>query len=254
MQKEMKPFNETNSDFYDTEYYISLEYRYFSGAHSSKIKNILSCLKNIKGKRCLDVGCGGGFFMNEMSKRGALVTGIDYSRFGIMFAKERFPQLDLRVGSVHDLNMFESNTFDIVTLFDIIEHISDQKKAFLEIQRVLKPKGLLILATDVENGLWSKWKIPGIIRKTQHFSKDGRAYLMIKKVESYRKQFKDYHPGHIGLLSYEDIRALLQKCNFQIIEHQIYPLVGVPIRDFFLKLLAKQFRGDHQCIVAVNEK
>lgn len=254
MQRETKQFNETDSDFYDLEYFISLEYRYFSGAHNSRIKNIFSYLKDLKGKRCLDIGCGGGFFVNDMSQKGALVTGIDYSRAGIIFAKERFPQLDFRIGSVYNLDVFEPNTFDVITLLDVIEHISDKNKALSEIKRVLKPEGLLIITTDIKDGIWDKWKMPGIIRRTQYFSKDGRAYLMIKKVESFRRQFKNYNNSHIGLMSYQDIKNFIEKNNFQVIEHKIYPLVGVPMRDFFLKFLPEQFRGDHQCIMAISDR
>ena len=74
-------FDEKNSDFYDLEYFLSLEYRYLSGAHSSKIKNILKHLNRLglKDKKILDVGCGGGFFTNKIAELGADVTGCDYS-------------------------------------------------------------------------------------------------------------------------------------------------------------------------------
>lgn len=62
-------FKEENSDFYDLKYYISLEYRYFSGAHGSKVRNILSLMDDVKGKKCLDVGCGGGFLHINCQKR-----------------------------------------------------------------------------------------------------------------------------------------------------------------------------------------
>ena len=64
------PFVESNSDFYDLEYFLSMEDRYLSGAHGARIRNILSTIGSVKGKRCLDIGCGGAYFTNELHKKG----------------------------------------------------------------------------------------------------------------------------------------------------------------------------------------
>lgn len=53
-------FKESQSDFYDTEYCLLLEYRVFSGAHGSRIRNILKAVGDVKGLEVLDVGAGGG--------------------------------------------------------------------------------------------------------------------------------------------------------------------------------------------------
>lgn len=250
----MSNFNEKNSDFYDLEYYIALEYRHLSGAHGSKIRNIFKTIRkgcgNLHGKRILDVGCGGGFFANEFFKLGADVVGIDYSKYAINFSKDRFSDIDFRVASGYSLEMFEKESFDIVTLLDVIEHMSNQNETLSELYRVLKPGGYLVISTDVNGGIWSKEYITTIIRQSNRFSIEGRAYMLIKKVEEFRKKFRDYHDSHIKELSCHDMQQLLQKYNFNIIRHKIYPLVGVPIRDVFLRLLPKSFRGDHQCIIS----
>lgn len=246
----MSQFNESNSDFYDLEYYISLEYRYLSGAHNSRIRNVLSAIGEVKGRRCLDVGCGGGFFANELLKKGAIVTGIDYSRFAIQFAKDRFSKIDFRMASGYNLNEFGNGSFDVVTLLDVIEHMVDQKKLLSEINRILKPEGILVISTDVDDGPWSKGIMPSFVNKTLYFSKDGRAYRLIKKVESYRRQFKDYHASHVAALGAKDIKKILSDSGFSTVSYRIYPLVGVPIRDLLLRFLPMKYRGNHQCIVA----
>jgi len=154
--------------------------------------------------------------------------------------------VNFQVASVYDLKDFQKDTFDIVTLLDIVEHVKDHKKMMVEINRVLKSSGLLIISTDVKNSLWLKYE--RFINATQIFSKDGRAYRLIKKVGVYRKQFKNYHNSHINCLSVDELRQLL--AGFEIVGHAVFPLVGVPIRDFFLSFFPKQYRGDHQCIVA----
>ena len=77
------------------EYYFDLEYRYLGGAIRSRNSNILACIGPVEGKRVLDLGCGGGFFANELTKRGARVSGVDYAVAGINFARRLYPELDL---------------------------------------------------------------------------------------------------------------------------------------------------------------
>lgn len=233
---------EIPSTFYDLEYCLAQEYRYLSGAFNSKVNNLMSAIGNISGKKILDVGCGAGFLTNELHKRGADIVGIDYSEAQIPFAKERFPYIDFRVASVYELSESE---FDIITLFDVIEHLGDFKKALVEIKKVLKPNGLLTISTDLHRSSW--------FYKFNRFSKDGRAHRLIKKVESYRKRFKNYHNSHINEQSYDSLEKILISSNFEILKHSVFPLVGVSIRDFFLRFLSKKFRGDSQCVVAINK-
>lgn len=241
---------EIDAEFYDLEYFISMEYRYFSGAHGSRVRNILSSIGEVKGLHCLDVGCGGGYLTYELYRRGADVIGIDYSKCAIEFAKTRFPNIDFRIISAYDLDIFSPESFDLVTLIDTIEHISDQHKVLSGVHKILKQKGRLVISTDIEGGPWSKFPLSWLIEKSQLLSADGRAYRLIKKVESYRKQIKNYHVSHVSPLSYEEIKKLLESEQFKIIKHRVYPLVSVTVRDSIFRLFPKVLRGDHQCIVA----
>lgn len=245
-----KPFNEDNSDFYDLEYFISMEYRYLSDAHASRVRNILSLIGDVNGYRCLDVGGGGGFFANELKKRGANITGIDYSLSAIRFAESRYPDLDMRLVSAYQLDCFSEQSFDLVTVIDVIEHLSNHSVLVAGIRRILKPGGRLIISTDVENGPWSRYPWSVLINRSLPLSADGRAYRLIMKVESYRRKFKDYHKSHIACLTTTEILDLLGKHNFDVIATRIYPLVAVPVRDAIFKLFPKEYRGDHQCVVA----
>lgn len=251
MEKELK---EIEPDFYDSEYTLNQERRYLSGAIGSRVRNVLSMIGDLSGKQLLDIGCGGGFLANEFYKKGAKVTGIDYSAASVNLAKERFPHIDFSVAAVGSLGAFRENQFDAVSLLDVIEHVNDQEKALREIKRILKPSGFFIVSTDLDGSFWEKMFVPKIINFTQRFSKEGRAYRAIKKAEAPRRQFKNYHKGHCNLVNFEELEGLLEKENFKIIEHEVYPLVGVPARDIFLRFLPKKYRGDHQCILCKNEK
>jgi len=98
--------------------------------------------KSGKG-RLLDIGCGYGFFLHEMKSRGWQVEGIEVSRTGRRYARDKW---DVPVHSrpLEDLGLPE-NAFDVVTLFYVIEHVLDPPVLLAEVRRVLKPGGLVLL-------------------------------------------------------------------------------------------------------------
>jgi 2-polyprenyl-3-methyl-5-hydroxy-6-metoxy-1,4-benzoquinol methylase len=98
--------------------------------------------KFVKG-RLLDIGCGYGFFLREMQSRGWLVEGIEISKTGRRYARDKW---DVPVHSrpLEDLGLRE-NAFDVVTLFYVIEHVLDPPVLLAEVKRVLKPGGLVLL-------------------------------------------------------------------------------------------------------------
>lgn len=247
-------FEENNSDFYDWSYYESLERRYNSGAQKNKLITLFRLLGNVRGKRILDLGCGGGFFAAECQKRGAEVIAVDYAKDAIAFARDRFPSLDSRVASAYTLSEFTENQFDIILLIDVIEHVSDQEAVLSGIQRILKPKGLLVISTDLEDSIWNREWMKSPIWFSLRFSKAGKVYLRIKKEEAMNIQRTNYHASHIGLLTFPEMLKLLQSHAFSVRKHIVYPLVRVPIRDIVFQFLPKNWRGDHQMIVAENTK
>lgn len=244
------PFDERNSDFYDLEYFISMEYRYFSGAHGSRVRNVMAAVGDVRGQRVLDVGCGGGYFTNQLAERGAEVIGIDYARFGVQFGKNRYPGLDLRVHSALELHTFPESGFDVVTIFDAIEHISDQETLMRGIHHVLKPGGRVVISTDADDSAWMQPRFGRIMHAFEHLSAEGRAYRVIKHAEAPRRRHKSYHSSHIANVTTRQLQDLLRAHGFTVMAQRVYPIVGVPIRDAVLRLLPPLYRGDHQCVVA----
>ncbi|MBN2459160.1 class I SAM-dependent methyltransferase [Candidatus Woesearchaeota archaeon] len=103
---------------------------------------MIKAVGNVKGKKLLDVGCGAGVHAKAYVKKGAKVQGIDISNTMIMLARERCKGVDFKVGSMNKLP-YASSSFDIVTASLVTDYIKDLKKAFLEVNRVLKKGGLL---------------------------------------------------------------------------------------------------------------
>jgi len=103
----------------------------------------------VKGKEVLDISCGTGYGSKILYDAGATkVVGVDISRETIDFAcaKYKMNGLEFKVGNILDID-FPENYFDVITCFETIEHVQSQEKAFMELQGVLKPKGLLIISS-----------------------------------------------------------------------------------------------------------
>jgi len=102
----------------------------------------------IKGKKCLDAGCGSGRYSIALARNGAeSVTAIDISKNGITEARKKavgIPQIQFQIASTLNLP-FQESEFDFVLSAGVIHHTSDFDGALLELFRVLKPGGKLFL-------------------------------------------------------------------------------------------------------------
>jgi len=100
------------------------------------------------GKRVLDCGCGTGYGAAELAKTAAEVTGVDIAPEATEFARENYPLPNIRFLTASCLDLpFEDGQFDVVTAFELIEHLRDFRTFLSECRRVLAPGGLLIAST-----------------------------------------------------------------------------------------------------------
>ncbi len=106
--------------------------------------------ENIKGKELLDAGCGTGWFSKKAVERGASVTSMDLGQNLLNEVSKKCESKKV-IGSIMDMP-FEDETFDFAVCSEVIEHVPDPKIAMMELYRVLKPGGVLILTTP--NKFW----------------------------------------------------------------------------------------------------
>lgn len=103
----------------------------------------------ILGKKVLDVGCGLAYGTTSMSNYALDITGIDYDRDTIEINKNKHKQhsnIHFQLNEVPPITQ-PDEFFDVVTVFQFIEHIHDRKSLLREAQRVLKKGGILLLTT-----------------------------------------------------------------------------------------------------------
>jgi len=101
--------------------------------------------------RILDVGCGTGANLLMLSKYGD-AEGVDVSEDALAFCRER--GLDkVKLGAGEELP-YEDGTFDLVTAFDVVEHMDDDLAGLREMRRVLRPGGRVLLFVPAFMFLW----------------------------------------------------------------------------------------------------
>lgn len=122
----------------------------------------------LKGKRCIDLGCGSGRYVIAMADHGASEShGLDLSDDAIKDAGERAARLGygkrcvFRQGSMLELP-YEDESFDFVSCNGVIHHTSDPKRSLAELARITRRSGLAFIMLYGSGELW--WELTDMIR------------------------------------------------------------------------------------------
>jgi len=101
--------------------------------------------KYASGTSLLDIGCAQGFFLFSASKAGYTTKGIEISQDAAAYAIKEFG-LDVEAKPFEEMRFSESS-FDIVTLWQVLEHVPYPLMVLKEVHRILKPGGLVVAST-----------------------------------------------------------------------------------------------------------
>jgi len=103
-----------------------------------------------EGLALLDIGCGGGLLSEPMARLGFSVTGVDASAKNIGVARahaaEAGVEIDYRCATAEAL-LEAGDAFDVILNMEVIEHVADPRAYLIDCARLLKPGGLMIVAT-----------------------------------------------------------------------------------------------------------
>jgi ubiquinone/menaquinone biosynthesis C-methylase UbiE len=108
-------------------------------------------------KTLLDIACGGAFFLEYSQASFKQVFGCDISRVGLDEARARCPQLKLCEANGEFLP-FHNQAFDIVTCLGSLEHFLNPSQALVEMRRILKPGGIIMILVPI-NPDWAVYDI-----------------------------------------------------------------------------------------------
>jgi len=95
----------------------------------------------------LDVGCAAGYFLAVMREAGWEVAGVDLSSEIVAHAHARFGFTALHAGTL-ETAPWPPASFDLVTLWDLVEHVPDPRAVLMQAHRLLRPDGVLVLETQ----------------------------------------------------------------------------------------------------------
>jgi len=118
------------------------------------MKELTDFFKDKKVNKVLDVGTGTGDFISVLKNlfSNSEIAGVDPDRESLQKAKQNYPGIKFYESSAENL-MFAYNTFDVVSISMALHHLKNVKRSLLEIKRVLKPGGWLIVAELCSNNL-----------------------------------------------------------------------------------------------------
>ena len=147
--------------------------------HKSKFRIIT---KHVSMGRLLDIGCATGEFASFFKTRGWEVCGVEPDEDARTFAKEAH---NINVYPEDELQKFEKGSFDVITLWHVLEHVPDLGKRMVELHALLNEKGLLVIAVpnpisfDAKyyGSFWAGYDVP---RHLYHFSQKSAKKLFEK--------------------------------------------------------------------------
>ena len=143
--------------------------------------------------RLLDVGCSSGALLQVAQSCGFQVYGAEPAEKAAARAAQ-IPEAQVFSGFLQDAN-YEENSFDVVTLFEVIEHLVEPVALMQEIERILKPSGVLLVGTANADS----WTMRVLAEKYE--------YLDIHS-----------HGGHISFFTPSSMKVLADQVGLEIVD------------------------------------
>lgn len=144
----------------------------------------------------LDIGCGQGLLLKKIRARaeeGSTFTGIDISGKLCDMARQNNPEATIVQGDAEALP-FADNSFDIILMTEVMEHLLDYAQALSEVRRVLKKGGVFVMS--VPNRDWAR-------------------YDFYDKIRNHNLQPVDDH-----YFRFAEITGLLKQAGFRIVRYR----------------------------------
>lgn len=149
-------------------------------------------MQPILGNKLLDVGCNNGVFLSIAEKMGYVVTGLDFNRNSIESGQQAFGLKKLYSYTVEDFSKeFPSEKFDVITCFEILEHLDNPNQFLKTIKGLLRPQGSIAISVPNRD-------------------------MAVNSLGEY-----DYPPHHLTKWSDKALAHFLNSHGFSIIAHKV---------------------------------
>ena len=179
---EPRPKPEEIGKYYQSEEYYSHQEnkkgfvpRIYEAVKSVNLKKKYKmATKGLKPGRMLEIGCGAGDFLHTMEKHGWTCTGIEPSESAKEIATKK---VKAKLLNPQEIDKLEDESFDLITMWHVLEHVDNLKEEIKQLQRLLKKGGRLVLAlpnfksADAQyyKEYWAAYDVP---RHLNHFCRE----------------------------------------------------------------------------------
>lgn len=200
------------SDKFREEYSAALSGNSLDAFRYGRIKiesALLSFLDSLgRSKRILDVGCGTGYYLNLVRRRGFDCAGLDRSQNMLRQLKDTYPDLPVQMADARKLP-FKDNSYDAVISIETLRYFSDRNPLLAEIYRVVKPGGLIFITAaplfslnfyGIFNSLCRVFKIKRAVSCFQSFETAGSIKARLVKAGFSDIRVQGYFFGPYFLL------------------------------------------------------
>ncbi|MCB2221491.1 MAG: class I SAM-dependent methyltransferase [Bacteroidetes bacterium] len=201
-------------------YYESPEYLSHNTEKKSLTSNLYSTIRRFtirqkssivnrhaKGQNALDIGCGTGEFMHSLNLLGYQIQGVEPNQVARKQAQDKFK---LSILSSFNAANYQTNQFDVVTMWHVLEHVYRLKETILGIRKILNENGTLIVALPNPDSL-----------DAQIYGKHWAAYDL---------------PRHIYHFGQKDVNRLFNELGFEMIK-----MLPMYFDSFYVSILSENY-------------
>lgn len=198
-------------------------------SNPERLENQIQAVKRhtiIAGKKVLDIGCGGGLFLSRMKQEGADVLGIELSDTRAYYAKTKHGFEVVKRTIEDEYWKPRHGAFDIVTLWDVIEHVNYPQATLRSAADMLASGGVLLIDTPCRDAFYHRFG------EFTYWLTGGLFPTFLNTMYS-SKPF-----GHKQILSLAEMKGLLETAGLEVLELKTFHELSFPY-SFYLKKLVK---------------
>ena len=191
------PFVAAPLDYYQATYinFVAPSYEEIHPGYHFTIRKIRQAVAHLApgANRVIDVGCGAGYLLVDLQRRGFECLGIDFNPDLVRVANERFG-VPARVDDVRNLAAIGAR-FDVALLSHVLEHVDDPIGLLRHIRQIMNPGGFLVIEIPNRN-----------------------SYSVGQSLRKGTCAGGDYPPHHITFWSTTSFRRALERAGFSVVE------------------------------------
>lgn len=206
-----RPDTASIGSYYESEDYIShsntskgIINKAYQLVRSIAVKDKVELVNSLSPQgKILDYGCGTGYFLAACKNDGWEVEGFEPNDTARKQAEETLGKSLEKVS----LNKFEPNSFEVITLWHVLEHVHTLNETFQQLRNLLKPEGIMLVAIPNADSLdarkygenWAAYDVP---RHLYHFNQETmKRFLKKHKTELLHVKPMKYDAYYVSMLS-----------------------------------------------------